>query len=32
MPTKYRFIEGYQGNGTVRGWRDFDSIYHAVFA
>lgn len=32
MPTKYRFIEGYQGNDTVRGWRDFDSIYHAVFA
>ena len=32
MRTKYRFIEGYQGNATVRGWRDFDSIYHAVFA
>ena len=32
MRTKYRFIEGYKGNGTVRGWRDFDSIYHAVFA
>jgi hypothetical protein len=32
MPTKFRFIEGYQGNDTVRGWRDFDSIYHAVFA
>ena len=32
MKTKYRFIEGYQGNDTVRGWRDFDSIYHAVFA
>ena len=32
MRTKYRFIEGYQGNDTVRGWRDFDSIYHAVFA
>jgi mono/diheme cytochrome c family protein len=32
MQTKYRFIEGYQGNDTVRGWRDFDSIYHAVFA
>lgn len=32
MRTKYRFIEGYQGNSTVRGWRDFDSIYHAVFA
>lgn len=32
MRTKYRFIEGYQGNDTVRGWREFDSIYHAVFA
>jgi len=32
MRTKYRFIEGYQGNDTVRGWRNFDSIYHAVFA
>jgi mono/diheme cytochrome c family protein len=32
MLTKLRFIEGYQGNDTVRGWRDFDSIYHAVFA
>jgi mono/diheme cytochrome c family protein len=32
MRTKYRFIEGYRGNDTVRGWRDFDSIYHAVFA
>ena len=29
---KYRYIEGYRGNDTVRGWRDFDSIYHAVFA
>ena len=32
MRTRYRFIEGYKGNATVRGWRDFDSIYHAVFA
>ncbi len=32
MRTKYRFIEGYRGNDTVRGWREFDSIYHAVFA
>lgn len=32
MRTKWRFIEGYRGNDTVRGWRDFDSIYHAVFA
>ncbi len=32
MRTKYRYIEGYRGNDTVRGWREFDSIYHAVFA
>ena len=32
MQTQYRFIEGYQGNGTVRGWREYDSIYHSVFA
>lgn len=32
MRTQYRFIEGYQGNATVRGWREYDSIYHAVFA
>jgi len=32
MRTKYRFNEGYEGNSTVRGWRDYDSIYHAVFA
>lgn len=32
MRTKYRFNEGYAGNGTVRGWRDYNSIYHAVFA
>lgn len=32
MKTRYRFIEGYRGNDTVRGWRDFDSIYHSVFA
>jgi mono/diheme cytochrome c family protein len=32
MRTQYRFIEGYKGNATVRGWRDFDSIYHSVFA
>lgn len=32
MQTKWRFIEGYAGNDTVRGWRDFDSIYHSVFA
>ncbi len=32
MRTKYRFNEGYEGNSTVRGWRDYDSIYHSVFA
>ena len=32
MRTKWRYIEGYQGNDTVRGWRDYDSIYHAVYA
>ncbi|MCP4891926.1 MAG: DUF1587 domain-containing protein, partial [Planctomycetaceae bacterium] len=32
MQTQYRFNEGYQGNNTVRGWRDYSSIYHAVFA
>ena len=32
MRTKYRFIEGYQGNDTVRGWRDYNSLYHSVFA
>ncbi|MFP6668603.1 MAG: LamG-like jellyroll fold domain-containing protein, partial [Pirellulales bacterium] len=32
MRTKYRFIEGYRGNDTVRGWREYDSIYHALFA
>lgn len=32
MQTEHRFIEGYEGNETVRGWREFDSIYHSVFA
>jgi hypothetical protein len=32
MRTHYRFIEGYRGNDTVRGWREYDSIYHSVFA
>ncbi len=32
MRTSYRFNEGYRGNATVRGWREFDSIYHSVFA
>jgi mono/diheme cytochrome c family protein len=32
MRTHYRFIEGYAGNDTVRGWREYNSIYHSVFA
>ncbi|MEE3180205.1 MAG: DUF1587 domain-containing protein, partial [Verrucomicrobiota bacterium] len=32
MRTKFRFIEGYSGNATVRAWRDFEGIYHNVFA
>ncbi|MEM1068533.1 MAG: DUF1592 domain-containing protein [Planctomycetota bacterium] len=32
MQTQWRFNEGYQGNATVRGWREYNSIYHAVFA
>ena len=32
MRTSYEFIEGYQGNDTVRGLRKFNSIYHSVFA
>ena len=32
MQTQFRFVEGYQGNSTVRGWREYDSIYHAVYA
>jgi hypothetical protein len=32
MKTVFRFIEGYIGNGTIREWKDFHGIYHAVFA
>jgi mono/diheme cytochrome c family protein len=32
MRTKFRFIEGYAGNNTVRAWKDFEGIYHNVFA
>lgn len=32
MQRKFRFIEGYVGNDTIREWREFDSIHHAVFA
>ena len=32
MRAHYRFHEGYEGNNTVRGWREYTSIYHSVFA
>ena len=32
MQTSFNFIEGYVGNDTIREWRKFNSIYHAVFA
>lgn len=32
MQRTFRFIEGYVGNDTIREWKGFDSIYHAVFA
>jgi len=32
LPRQFRFIEGYQGNDTVRAWREFSGIHHAVFA
>lgn len=32
MRTKYDFLEGYEGNSTVRGWKKYDSLYHAVYA
>ena len=32
MKTNFKFIEGYNGNPTVRGWRTFESLYHSVFA
>ncbi len=32
MQSKFEFIEGYIGNDTIREWRTFDGIYHAVFA
>ncbi len=32
MRTRYEFIEGYVGNDTIRKWRKFDSLDHAVFA
>ena len=32
MKKSFDFIEGYVGNDTIRQWKHFDSIYHAVFA
>ena len=32
MRRKYNFIEGYAGNGTVRGMKKFDDLAHSVFA
>jgi hypothetical protein len=32
MQTKFRFIEGYAGNATVRGWKEFEGLYHSVYA
>lgn len=32
MQTKYRFIEGYAGNATVRSWKEFTGLYHSVYA
>lgn len=31
MPTELQFVEGYDGNSTVRGWRTFKGVYHSVF-
>ncbi len=32
MKKSFDFIEGYVGNDTIRQWKHFDTIYHAVFA
>ena len=32
MQRKFRFVEGYRGNATVRGWKDFEGLHHSVFA
>lgn len=32
MQKKFRFVEGYRGNATVRDWRDFKGLHHSVFA
>lgn len=31
MQTRFRFIEGYKGNSTVRAWKEFEGLYHSVF-
>ena len=32
MQTRFRFIEGYRGNHTARAWKEFEGLYHSVFA
>ncbi|MED5419348.1 MAG: DUF1587 domain-containing protein, partial [Verrucomicrobiota bacterium] len=32
MRKKFRFVEGYRGNATVREWKEFNGLYHSVFA
>ena len=32
MRKKFRFVEGYRGNATVREWKEFHGLYHSVFA
>ena len=32
MQRRFRFVEGYKGNATVRGWKEFHGLYHSVFA
>ncbi len=32
MQTKFRFIEGYIGNPTIRAWKDFNGLHHSVYA
>ena len=32
MQKRFRFIEGYEENATVREWRDFEGLHHSVFA
>lgn len=32
LQSHFRFIEGYQGNDTVREWREFTGLHHNVFA